>query len=195
MKFVLSYSGGKDSILASYRAINSGHELVALLTTWNKDQGESHFHRLPEALLQKAAKEIGVPLVLIKTDGEDYNQNFEAALTDLKKQGAEAVVFGDIDVPGHLEWGRERCRNTGLEALFPLFQEERRKVVDEFIDAGFKAVIKVVDPSRLDSSYVGKTLTYEILDSLEKEGVDVCGENGEYHTFVYDGPMFQNQVF
>lgn len=194
MKIALSYSGGKDCILALHRAIQAGHDPAALLTTWDGDRKESHFHRIPLEVMAEAAEKLGIPLILIKTGGEDYNRDFEGALTDLKQQGMEAVVFGDIDIPGHLEWGRERCGNTGLEAMYPLWQEPRRQLVEEFIDAGFHAVIKVVDTRRMEGKYAGSTLSHAVLDALEKEGVDVCGENGEYHTFVFDGPIFSGPV-
>lgn len=104
------------------------------------------------------------------------------------------MCFGDIDLEGHLEWCTQRCKAVGLEAFFPLWKESRKKLVYEFIDLGFKTLITVVDTSRMPEYFVGKVLTREVADEIEKSGADICGENGEYHTFAFDGPLFKNAV-
>lgn len=194
MKFALSYSGGKDSMLALYRAIGLGHEPVALITTYNEKRQNSHFHEIPFTLLEQAADSLGIPLILIKTEGERYAQDFENCLAGLKDQGVELCVFGDIDLEEHFTWCNDRCVAVGINSLFPLRYENRRSLVEEFIDAGFYSVITVVDTQRMKADYLGAVLTHAVIDRLEADGVDVCGENGEYHSFVFDGPLFRVPV-
>lgn len=193
-KFTASYSGGKDSILAIYRAVKMGMHPLSLIITYNTDVNRSWFHGIPEELLNDVSNSLGIPVRLIKTSGDEYTVNFEKELRRQKENGAEFCVFGDIDIDGHLEWGTERCENTGLEALFPLWREPRKALVKEFIDSGFKANITGVDMSRLSEKHLGMVLSSEVISSIASEGADECGENGEYHTFVSDGPLFKYPV-
>ncbi|TJX15615.1 diphthine--ammonia ligase [Tissierella creatinini] len=193
-KFVASYSSGKDSTLAIYRAISQGLIPMELIITYNVDKERSWFHGIPQHVLDNISKQIDIPISLIKTKGEEYEKNFEAKLLDAKKKGAEVCIFGDIDLEAHLEWCTDRCKAVGLEAYFPLWKESRKSLVYEFIDLGFKTIITVVDSSRMPEDFVGKILTREVAAEIEKSGADICGENGEYHTFVFDGPLFKNKV-
>lgn len=193
-RFIASYSGGKDSSLAIYKAIQEGLEPQTLLVTWNEDQNASWFHSVPEVILKRTEEALGIPLRLIRTGGDDYEKNFEDTLREEWKQGAEICVFGDIDLHEHLEWGRTRCQNIGLKAIFPLWNKERKDVVEDFIKSGFTTHITVVNTDLMDRRYLGKQLTAELMKELEKDGVDVCGENGEFHTFVSDGPLFRHPV-
>jgi len=194
MKFVASYSGGKESALAVYRAVNQGHEPLALITTYNTDANRSHFHGLTEEVLQGVSKSLKIPLWLIKTSGEKYASNFEKALTQAKEQGAEACVFGDIDIEGHIKWCSQRCENVGLKPLFPLMGESRNDVVYELIDSGFIANISIVNTKYLSDEFLGMQLTKEVAEQIAAQGADICGENGEYHTFVSSGPNFKYPV-
>lgn len=193
-KFVASYSGGKDSVLAIHRAFCQGMELQALIITYNTDLGRSWFHGIPEEVLQEVEASVGVPVVLIKTTGEAYNQNFEAVLRQQKELGAQVCVFGDIDIQGHLEWGRARCEAAGLAACFPLWQESREALVRECVKAGFVPRITVVDTAKMNPEFLGRPITEKLIAQLKEAGVDVCGENGEYHSFVTDGPIFQRPI-
>lgn len=190
MRFIASYSGGKDSVLAIHRAIKSGMLLQALIITYNTDMGRSWFHGIPLDILSEVEKSVQVPVILIRTSGNDYNDNFERILREQKELGAQACVFGDIDIDGHLEWCSERCKNVGIEPCFPLWKEEREALVRECVQSGFVPYITVVDTSRLDSSFLGRPLTLSLMEEIKAAGADVCGEEGEYHTFVADGPIF-----
>lgn len=193
-KFVASFSGGKDSTLAIYRAITQGMIPLGLFTTYNIDKNRSWFHGITKPMLDKVSNEINLPISLMETTGEMYTRNLEAKLKIAKERGAEVCVFGDIDIEDHFDWCTERCKEAGIKAYFPLWKESRKKLVYEFIDLGFKTIINVVDTSRMPESFAGKILTREIADSIEASGADICGENGEYHTFVFDGPLFNNSV-
>ncbi|WP_326910832.1 diphthine--ammonia ligase [Sedimentibacter sp. MB31-C6] len=193
-KFIASYSGGKDSTLAIYRAISQGLEPIELITTYNTDMKRSWFHGIPQPLLNRISKEIGIPISLILTSSDKYKENFETKLKNAKTQGVEVCVFGDIDLEEHLKWCTDRCNIAKIEAYFPLWNESRKKLVYEFIDSGFKTIITVVDTTRMPEYFLGQILTRQIADEIEKCGADICGENGEFHTFTFDGPLFNNAV-
>lgn len=189
-RFVAAYSGGKDSLLAIHRARSQGMVLQALLITYNTNQGRSWFHGIPQDILAEVEKSVGAPVVLIKTDGTDYVERFEQVLGQQKELGAEVCVFGDIDIEDHRQWNLDRCRAAGLVAYLPLWQESRESLVRECIACGFEPRINVVDSQRLSPDFLGKRLDFDLMEEIKKAGADVCGENGEYHTFVVDGPVF-----
>jgi uncharacterized protein (TIGR00290 family) len=194
MDFAMSYSGGKDSALVLHKLIEEGHRLVALVINSNPEQGRSWFHGIPNDLFEVVADSLGVPLIICDCTPDDYNEAFERGLAEAKALGAEACAFGDIDIEQHREWDEARAAAAGLTCLLPLWQQDRDAVVAELLERGIKAVIKVVDLSQLDESLLGLTLTTEVVEQIKASGADACGENGEYHTFVYDGPAFTYPV-
>lgn len=193
-KFVASYSSGKDSTLSIYKAIQSGMIPISLIMTYNTDRERSWFHGISPQVIQKLETSMNLPITLIKTSGEDYEKNFEKELLAQKSAGAEICVFGDIDLEEHLTWCSTRCQNTGLQATFPLWQKSRKQAVLEFLEAGFTTHITVVDTERMSPDYLGQPLTPALIASMEKDNIDVCGENGEYHTFVTGGPLFKTSL-
>ena len=194
MKFVMSYSCGKDSTLSLYRMIKAGHEPLALLITVDKKVCRSWFHGVPKHLLEEVSKSLNIPLLLVESIGDNYKETFEEALGKAKEQGAEACVFGDIDLEAHRTWCTDRCEAVGLEAVFPLWLEAREALTHEFIDLGFTTVLKNVKLECLGEEFLGKVLTKELVEKIKATGSDACGENGEYHSFVYDGPLFSYPV-
>ena len=193
-KFVLSYSGGKDCILALYRKIKEGCIPVALLTTVKKSSPETWTHGLTYDLLEQVSKSLDLPIIYVECEASEYEIKFEEKLKAAKEMGAEFVVYGDIDIELHRKWGIDRALNVGLNYEFPLWQEDREKLVYEVIDSGFKAVIKKVNLDCMSEDFLGKTLTKELVKKIKSTGSDVCGENGEYHTFVIDGPIFNSKI-
>lgn len=194
-RFVVSYSGGKDSVLALHRMVRAGWEPHALLTTYHGERNRTWFHGLPVPLLERVADSLGIPLSLaICGEGENYNEIFVSALRRFRNEGAEAVVFGDIDLQAHRDWCEARCAEAGLEAVLPLWNEDRETLVNEFLDAGFSTVLKVVRRKELPESFLGRTLDHPLVEEIKACGADACGENGEYHTFVFDGPLFRERV-
>lgn len=195
-KFVASYSGGKDCVLAIYRAIQMGMEPVGLIITYNTENKRSWFHGIPQPVLTQVSASLGIPVTLVKTPGgAAYAENFRAELARQRDAfGAQVCVFGDIDVAGHLEWCTAQCTAVGLTASFPLWQQPRAALVYEGIDLGFRAIITVVDTARMQERHVGEQLTRQRADEIAAEGADICGENGEYHTFVCDGPLFKTPI-
>lgn len=193
-RFVASYSGGKDSVLAIHRAIRQGMEPACLIITYNTDAGRSWFHGIPEALLEEVSDALKIPIHLIRTGGEAYRDSFVTELRRQKQAGVDCCVFGDIDIDDHLAWCEDVCREAGLEACFPLWKEARADLVREFIASGFTAEITIVDTTRLSEKHLKMKLSEEALESIGSEGADICGENGEYHSFVSDGPLFLHPV-
>ena len=194
VKFAMAYCCGKDSALALHKMVLGGNEPVCLVVTVNKNEGRSWFHGADDALLVKVSEALGIPLLAARCVGDEYNSAFETALTQAGEMGAEACVFGDIDIAGHLEWNRERCAAAGLECVMPLWGISREVAVTEMLDVGFTARVKCVDKAWLDTSFLGETLSEALIARIAATGADICGENGEYHTFVSGGPIFKHPV-
>lgn len=193
-RFVCSYSGGKDSTLALARAVQCGGKPQQLIMTYNIDAGRTWFHGIPEPVVKRAEASLGIPVKMMRTPGEEYGIRMEAELRAQKEAGADVCVFGDIDLEEHLIWCTERCENAGITGLFPLWQEARESLVYEFIDSGFEAYITVLDTKKMSERFLGERLTREVADAIRAEGADICGENGEYHTFVANGPIYKTPV-
>lgn len=189
-KFVGSFSTGKDSTLAIYKAIEMGYEPHKLIITYNTKAEKAWFHGVESEIIDMFSNSLKIPVELVKTDGDDYEEAFEEALKKCREEGCEVCVYGDIDIENHLKWGIERCENAGLEPVFPLWQRNREDVVREFIEQGFKTVITTINIKKMNPAYLGRILDIRLLEELRGEGIDVCGENGEYHTLVVDGPLF-----
>lgn len=194
MNFVMSYSGGKDSVLSLYRMITEGHNPIALITTVNACQKRSWFHGIETELMYAVSNSLRIPLLVCECIPDDYTGAYEDSLRKAKQMGAEACVFGDIDIEGHRSWNEERCKTANLKCIMPLWQQNREELTREAVSVGFKAMIKIVQSDKLDTSFLGCTLTQSLIDKIKATGIDVCGENGEYHTFVYDGPIFSYSV-
>ncbi|MGL6104750.1 diphthine--ammonia ligase [Romboutsia sp.] len=193
-KFVMSFSGGKDSILALYRMIKRGYEPVALVTTTKKSEDKSWTHGLSEKLLNKVSESLEIPLLKAECDVEEYEEKFEEMLKKAKEMGASICAFGDIDIELHKQWDKDRCSNVDLKPEFPLWQEDRENLVYEFIDSGFTTIIKTVNLQNMGEEFLGKKLTKKVVEDIKNTGSDACGENGEYHTFVIDGPLFKKSI-
>ena len=193
-KFIMSFSGGKDSILALYKMIKKGYEPVALLTTIKKDKEKSWTHHLDNNFLRRVSESLEIPILLVECDVDDYERKFEEALFKAKDMGATICAFGDIDIELHRNWDLDRCKNTGIEAKLPLWQQNREELVYEFIDSGFETIINKVNLKYMGVEFLGKVLDRKIIEDIKLTGADACGENGEYHTFVIDGPLVKNRI-
>ena len=193
-RFFVSWSGGKDACLALQRAAAAGGRPAALLCTLNEDGRTSRGHGLPLALLEAQAASLGIPLVTRATTWDDYEATYVSVLHELRDQGVEAGVFGDIDLQAHRDWVEGVCAAAGLDCHLPLWQEPRRRLLAEFLGAGGRATIVAVDSSRLGAEYLGLELDDALISRLEAAGVDACGEEGEYHTMVTAGPLFRASV-
>ena len=192
--FMMSWSGGKDSALAYYRAVVAGNVPVALFTMFELDGVRSRSHGLPLEVMEAQAERMGLPLVIGKADWAGYEEEFIRQLKNFKAQGIDMGVYGDIDLEGHLHWVLKVSAKADMEASHPLWQEPRKELLLELVRAGFKAVITVVDTTRMDAAFLGREFTEELIGELETIGIDPCGEEGEFHTVVIDGPIFVEAV-
>lgn len=194
MKFALSFSGGKDSILALHEAVEAGHTPVALLVMYRQEAGRSWVHGIEPRLLSAIGEALGIPLIRCNAKAESYNQDMERALAQAGALGAEGCVFGDIDTPEHREWDEARCANLGMKAILPLWRRDRLEAVEKTLDLGYRCLIKCIRNDILPEDWLGQPLSREHIARMRTLGADVCGENGEYHTVVTDGPLFRYPV-
>lgn len=189
-----SWSGGKDSCLALFRSIKLGMRPRVLLTMLIETGERSRSHGLPVTLLELQASSLGMRLITRKTSWDDYEANFLDAVKGLREEGFSAGVFGDIDLEHHREWIEKVCAQAGVEAFLPLWKSDRDDLLKELLSSGFKATIVSAKDSVLDSAFLGKILDDAIIEKMKRTGIDASGEDGEYHTFVTDGPIFSRPV-
>jgi diphthine-ammonia ligase len=195
MKVVASWSGGKDSCFACYKAIQEGHDVSQLLIMMS-DPGTSNFHMIRSDMLDAQSQAIGVPIVKVMTTPNTYEENFKNALLKMKANGVEGIVTGDVfDVALHeAGWLGRICKEVGLTPVRPLWHRDTQQILDEFISEGFKATVVRVKNNVLGMEWLGREINKEFFADLLKLGtVDPCGEHGEFHTFVTDGPLFKKQ--
>lgn len=193
MKALISWSGGKDSCLALWRARAAGMQVPLLVTAMDEDGRKSRSHGVPPALLEAQAAMLGARLQRYQTSWGTYEEEFVRVLREAKDAGIDHALFGDIDLQPHRDWEEKVCAAAGLTAHLPLWGGERRALVDEFLAAGFKAIVVCINGQHLPASFCGRQFDSAFLADLPP-GVDACGENGEFHTFVYDGPAFSAPV-
>ena len=191
MRVFASWSGGKESALATYKAISQGYQVAYLVNFISEDGKRSRSHGLPSSVLALQAKATGIPLIQVKTSWEHYEENFKKTITWLKGKGIRGGIFGDIDLEEHKEWVERVCAELGIKPLLPLWGVEAEELLAEFWGSGFKSIVVA---TRLDKSLLGKSLDKAFLDELRKYGCHPCGEAGEYHTFVTDGPIFNKPI-
>lgn len=194
MKFVMSYSCGKDSTLALHDMMAQGHEPVALITMFNEEAGRSFFHGADLRMLQAYSDALKIPFLITPTTGEAYHLEMEKSLRKAAAMGAEAACFGDIDIEDHRTWCEERCRHAGLKSVFPLWQNDREENVRKVVDLGYQCLIKSINNTLLPRELLGKIIDADIMEQMKGYGIDICGENGEYHTLVVDGPIFHKPL-
>ena len=189
--YVVSWSGGKDSALSLWRIWQQHGRPAALVTSLIDDGSRTRSHRLRPEVLRAQIAAIGVNAVEVATSIADYRRNFSAALARLRDEaGVAAVAFGDIDLEAHRSWCRSVCGDLGLDCLHPIWEEPREALLQEFLDAGFVTRIVALQEHRLDASLLGRVLDADVIEEFRRAGIDLCGEAGEYHTVVVDGPCF-----
>jgi diphthine-ammonia ligase len=187
---VCSWSGGKDSALALELAIEAGTQVTALLTMLDESAERSRSHGLPRAILAAQAAALGLPLVFRAAAWPGYTRAFADGLNEATCARCSSCIFGDIDIAAHRAWCEQVCASAGLLARHPLWQRDRRELLQELLERGWTAVIVVVREAVLDRRFLGRRLDRQLIDELDARGIDVCGENGEFHTVVTDGPLF-----
>ena len=193
-----SWSGGKDSCFACYQAAVSGLKVRYLLNMITEDGKRSWTHGLSTELLQMQSQAIGIPLVQRQTTMASYETEFKDVLFTLKQTGISGGVFGDIDLEEHKEWVDRICRQVNITPYLPLWGQSQEKILRSFIASGFEAIIVVARADLFGEEWLGRKMDWEFLSHLAKlkqtSGIQPCGEAGEYHTFVIDGPLFNQRV-
>jgi len=198
MKVLMCWSGGKDSALALYEILRQNlYECVGLLTTITADYARVSMHGVRRELLRAQAEQIGMPLFEVtitkQSSNEEYEARMQQALERFRRSGVGSVVFGDIFLEDVRKYREENLARVGMTGIFPLWGKDSRALMEIFISLGFKAVVTCVDTQLLDGGFAGRYIDESFLESLP-EGVDPSGENGEFHSFVFDGPMFTRPV-
>lgn len=196
-KALFCWSGGKDSALALYKiSLEDKYEVAALLTTFNAEYKRVSMHGVREELLEKQAQSIGLPLLKVyvrEGTNEEYERNMEGLLLEQQEKGISHVIFGDIFLEDLRAYRENNLRKVGLKALFPLWKQDTSILIQEFLAAGFRSITCCVNDAYLEEKHVGVELSTEYISKLPAK-VDPCGENGEYHTFCFDGPLFREAV-
>ena len=198
IKAVFNWSGGKDSAHALLRAQQSGlYEIVALLTTFNRDTRRSTMHGIPLPLLEAQAERIGIPLHAVdltpKGNMEDYESAMSRAVAHFKAQGVTHFIFGDIFLHDVRKYRERQLAPHGIEVVEPLWNRSSQEVIADFLTSGLQTVVVTTMADGLGADAIGCKITPEFIASLP-ESVDPNGENGEYHTFCFDGPIFSSPV-
>lgn len=198
-KVLLCWSGGKDSALALFEILNfrNRYSVVSLLTTVSEDYDRISMHGVRTVLLEQQSTSLKLPLHRVVISKDSTNDDFEVKMRDVlqgfKNRGVTAVVFGDIFLEDLRKCREDKLALLDMNAVFPLWKRNTKLLSQCFIDSGFKAIITCVDTKVLDPSYAGREFDNQFLSDLPSS-VDPCGENGEFHTFVYAGPMFDKQI-
>jgi diphthine-ammonia ligase len=196
MKVVASWSGGKDSCFACYKAIQEGHDVSQLLIMMS-DPGKSNFHMIRSDMLDAQSQAIEIPIVKWTTTPDTYEQEFKKALLQMKAKGVEGIVTGDVyDVALHeAGWLERISKEVELTPVKPLWHRDTQQILNDFINDGFKATVVRVKNDLLGMEWLGRQVNNEFFDDLLKLGtVDPCGEGGEFHTLVTDGPLFKKRI-
>jgi uncharacterized protein (TIGR00290 family) len=192
------WSGGKDSAMALH-ALQSAreHRITALLTTITEEYDRISMHGVRRVLLERQAASIGLPLHAVLIPPQCINATYESrmkeALSEHLARGVQRVAFGDIFLEDLRVYRERNLAQLGMDALFPIWKRDTRELARDFVRLGFRAITVCVDPRVLDPSFAGRALDESFFADLPT-GVDPCGENGEFHTFVYDGPVFRTPI-
>jgi len=189
------WSGGKESALSFYRAKGSGIHITYLINMISEDGRYSRSHGVDSELLRSQGNSIGIPILQYRTTWESYEGEFKRAISKVKEKGICVGVFGDIDLQEHRDWIERVCKEMEVQPFLPLWKRKREDLLIEFVEEGFEAILVTVDPRFLGEQWLGRKIDKEFISDLMKmKEVDLCGENGEYHSFVYDGPIFKKPV-
>jgi diphthine-ammonia ligase len=199
-KAISSWSGGKDSSFACYLAQRQGYDVTHLVNFISQEFRRVSFHGTRAHLVARQAQAVGLLLAqyAVPPDMALYERTFKKAATTLKRQGAEAMVFGDIYLDEHRDWVERVCDDIGLVPVLPLWGKDPEELLREFIDAGFEAVVVSAKAEFFTEEWLGRRIDRSFLVDLKQlvkgKDVDVCGEKGEYHTVVVDGPLFKERL-
>jgi len=190
-----SWSSGKDSCLALYRAIRSGFQIKYLVNFISHEYQRVAFHGAPAELVDFQSQALGIPLLQRETTKDNYEAVFRKTLVELKKRNIHQLVRGDIFLLDLRDWVENICASEGIGVISPIWGNPGEDLLREFVSLGFKAVLTSAQAEKLNENWVGRAIDEKFIEDLKSvPNVDLCGENGEFHTFVYDGPIFNRRI-
>ncbi|WP_428225138.1 diphthine--ammonia ligase [Flavobacterium sp.] len=197
-KAIFNWSSGKDSALALYKILQTGtYDVHTLLTSVNQHYDRISMHGVRVELLEKQAESLGLPLHKMEIPEmptmTDYENIMRTTLENFKNQGVTHSIFGDIFLEDLRQYRVNKLNEIGFEGVFPLWKIDTKILIQEFIALGFKTIVTCVNEKYLDQSFAGRIIDQQFIDDLP-DNVDVCGENGEFHTFTFDGPIFSKPI-
>lgn len=199
-KVLMSWSTGKDSAYALYQLmqLKKEYEVIGLLTTVAKIHDRTSIHGVRRKLLEEQAKRVGLPLYVMEIPSPCSIETYESVMktfltTHIVTANVSHIAFGDLFLENIRQYRETKLAATTIKPLFPLWHQDTRSLAYKIIEAGFKPVVTCIDPKKLDTSFVGRVFDKDFLKDLPGE-IDPCGENGEFHTFVYDAPMFSSPI-
>ncbi len=195
-KTFVSWSGGKDCCQAAYKAVQQGFQIVCLLNMVTNDKRRSCSHGLPARWIRLQAKAMELPLVQQPTTSSNYEAIYSASLAKLKSTGVNYGIFGDIDFEPHREWITRVCSSVNVMPVLPLWQEHQEDIARAFIDQGFEAVVVATRADLMGAEWLGRKFDAAFLKELSAydDEISPCGEAGEFHTLVVDGPLFKKRI-
>ncbi|QQV02065.1 MULTISPECIES: diphthine--ammonia ligase [Chryseobacterium] len=197
-KAIFNWSSGKDSALALCKTLQEEKfEIISLLTSINEEFQRISMHGVSVSLLEKQAESLGFPLIKLELPKdpsmEEYQELMNSTMNKIKSQGVTHSIFGDIFLEDLRKYREEQLQFIGMEAVFPLWKKNTTELIQEFLDLGFKTIVTSVNETYLDKTFAGRIIDESFIKDLPKN-VDPCGENGEFHTFTFDGPIFKNPI-
>jgi len=192
--YISSWSGGKDSCFACYLALGKGYKISHLVNFISQEFHRVSFHGTEDRLIQLQSQSIGIPLLQKETTWNGYEQEFREAVQSLLPHGIRGMVFGDIYLQEHKDWVERVCGDLGIEAVEPLWNKHPEKIFTDFIDAGFEAIIVSAKAELIDEDWIGQRADRKFMQYLKAKNIDICGESGEYHTLVVNGPFFKRRI-
>jgi len=197
-KILFTWSSGKDSALALYRLISSGkYEIMALVTTVTAGYERVSMHGTRVGLLDKQAESLGFHMEKVyiskNSSHDDYAKSMRDAILTYKAKGVTTVAFGDLFLEDVRKYREDNLKTLEMKAFFPSWGLSTLGLAQDFVGSGFKAIITCVDTKQIDPGFAGREFDEQLLKDLPR-GSDPCGENGEFHTFVYDGPIFKKRI-
>jgi len=195
---IFNWSGGKDSALALYKVLEEKQfDIKYLMTSVSNDSERISMHGVRKSLLYKQCENIGLPLKILQLptspEMDVYEKELFKIMNKFKEQGIDYSIFGDIFLEDLKAYREKQLSTVDMKGVFPLWKKDTSYLIEHFIDLGFKTILTAIDESKLDKSFAGRVIDKEFIKDLPKN-VDPCGENGEFHTFVFDGPIFKQPV-
>ncbi|MEG0926580.1 diphthine--ammonia ligase [Chryseobacterium sp.] len=197
-KALFNWSSGKDSTLALYKILQEDqYEVSTLLTSINKEFQRISMHGVHVSLLEKQAESLGIPLIKMELPKEpsmeEYQQIMSKTMSEIQAQGITYSIFGDIFLEDLRKYRENQLKAIGMQAVFPLWKKDTLNLIHEFLNLGFKTIVTCVNGNYLEKTFAGRIIDQQFIDDLP-DNVDPCGENGEFHTFTFDGPIFKNPI-